>query len=142
MPLLDEDRPVRFWPFDGTLDDLLGEPGPALVIVETYPAEFYGHLGLSVATKRSQAVRRACAKAVFEWAEEARVDLSDPFQETVRNGFGSAADGEDPFDAAVGLCGMLNVVLGRRDPGQHPESSSEAVEGWILGQIPRKSPNS
>ena len=133
LPLLARCRPVRFWPFEGTLDELLATRG--LVIVETYPTEFYGHLGLRVTKKTSQTDRQACAQALLDWALAVGVDLSPRLQETVRDGFGSAADGEDRFDAAVGLCGMLNVVLGRRSPGRHPERDGDAVEGWILGQL-------
>jgi hypothetical protein len=132
LPLLAEHRPVRFWPFEGMLDELLTEPG--LIIAETYPAEFYLHLGLRLTTKRSQDGRRACAQAIFDWATVATVELSSAFKDEVMDGYGPQSDGEDPFDAAVGLCGMLNVVLGRRHVGRHPEPKSEAVEGWIMGQ--------
>ena len=49
------------------------------------------------------------------------------------DGFGGGADGEDRFDAVVGLWGMLDVALGNRAPGE-PDDKTTWVEGWILGQ--------
>jgi hypothetical protein len=49
----------------------------------------------------------------------------------VQDGFGSGADGEDRFDALVGLIGMLEVLATGREPTVGPDPR---VEGWILGQ--------
>ena len=38
-------------------------------------------------------------------------------QDALLNGFGPSKSGEDPFDAFVGLIGMIEVVDGRRDEG-------------------------
>jgi hypothetical protein len=46
-----------------------------------------------------------------------------------------APDSDDPFDAAVGLLGMLNVVLGYRPAGDAQAEIIRRVEGWILGQM-------
>lgn len=52
---------------------------------------------------------------------------------------------DDRFDAVVGLLGMLNVVLGRHQPGLpvdvsgSPEEEITQVEGWIPGQQPEAS---
>ena len=48
-----------------------------------------------------------------------------------QDGFGLSLDGEDRFDAVVGLFGMLNVVLGRRSCAEPPGLK---VGGWIFGQ--------
>jgi len=50
------------------------------------------------------------------------------------NGYGSGKDGEDRFDAVMGLLKMIEVVEKRR-----PERTEEATgtadrEGWILGR--------
>ena len=132
LPLLASGRPLRFWPFQGGLEPLLR--GAGLVVAETYPTECYRHLGLDVRSKRDQADRRRNADALLGWADGAGVALSAVFEEAVRDGFGSRGDGEDRFDAAVGLCGMLNVVLGQRGAGRHPDPVAEQVEGWIFGQ--------
>lgn len=48
-------------------------------------------------------------------------------------GFGSARTGEDAFDAAMGLLGMIEVIDGRRAAA--PSSAyGSSWEGWILGQ--------
>jgi hypothetical protein len=44
QPLLNQGDHVGLWPFDGPLVDLL--QSRSSVIVETYPTEFYGHLGV------------------------------------------------------------------------------------------------
>ena len=52
----------------------------------------------------------------------------------IEDGFGAGADGEDRFDAVVGLLGMLGVVRGRRCSGEPDDPVVRRVEGWILGQ--------
>jgi SAM-dependent methyltransferase len=53
---------------------------------------------------------------------------------TIEHGFGRSPDGEDSFDATVGLFGMLNVVLGYRSPGEPLDATVRNVEGWMFGQ--------
>ena len=76
----------------------------------------------------------ATMPALLAWAETAGVELDPRLRAELRNGFGSAADGEDRFDAVVGLLGMLNVVLRHRGPGEPEDERVRRVEGWILGQ--------
>ena len=122
------------WPFKGALNELLQHR--KTVIVETYPAEFYLHLGLNVKSKKDQADRRANASVLLQWANEIEeVALSPEMYSTVEDGFGSRADGEDRFDAAVGLFGILNVVLGHRDSGEPEDCKIRNVEGWMLGRL-------
>ena len=40
---------------------------------------------------------------------------------------------DDAFDAVVGLFGMLQVCLGRREPGEPNDRGVREIEGWILG---------
>jgi len=130
---------VAIWPFAGGLFDVL-RPG-RVVIAETYPAEFYTHLGVRFvhrpgerSGKRVRQARAASAPPLFAWARAARVRLAPALQAQLREGFGLSADGEDRFDAVVGLFGMLNVVLQRRPPGDPTEDDINKIEGWILGQ--------
>jgi hypothetical protein len=131
---------VVIWPFAGPLFELL-RPS-RVVIAETYPAEFYTHLGVRFSHrpgeksgKRVQHDRAANASALLSWARAARVRLIPALRTELREGFGSSADGEDRFDAVVGLFGMLNVVLQRRPPGDPAEDGVvRKIEGWILGQ--------
>jgi len=125
---------VAIWPFSGVLHDLF-RPG-RVVIAETYPAEFYTHLGLTFAGqggKRAQGARAAHAPRLLAWAAEAGVTVTPSLREAIADGFGGARDGEDRYDAAVGLCGMLNVVLGWRTAGDPEEEEIRKIEGWILG---------
>jgi len=128
---------VALWPFDGAMDELITNGG--VVIAETYPAEFYRHLGVRFGSrkddgKRSPAARRRNAPALVGWAQRHRVSMTRRLLTEVEDGFGPTGDGEDAFDAVAGLIGMLNVVIGGRPPGEPTATSFSAVEGWILGQ--------
>ena len=138
---------LSIWPFDGPLTDLLSRPG--VVVAETYPGEVYYHLGLGIVggkrSKRRQTDRRIDARTIENWMRTNQVEIVDSLRRDIANGFGSKSDGEDRFDAVVGLLGMLNVVLGHRQPGLpvdvsgSPEEEITRVEGWILGQQPEAS---
>jgi diadenosine tetraphosphate (Ap4A) HIT family hydrolase len=112
------------------------------VLAETYPGEIYSHLGLRfgcrVGTgnsgKRVQADRVANAAILLAWAKKAGVCVSSALRRQIVDGFGKAPAGEDPFDATVGVFGMLNVVLGRRETGETDAPAIRTVEGWILGR--------
>ncbi|MFO7664006.1 MAG: hypothetical protein R6X18_15635 [Chloroflexota bacterium] len=135
-PALEQRKDVHFWPFAGPLEDLLTRDG--VVVAESYPAEFYGHLGLAFRpgrdSKRHQASRAANAVALLAWAATNPVTFSDELVDALCDGFGETATGEDRFDAAVGLVGMLNVLLGHRPAGNPPDEATRRIEGWILGQ--------
>ena len=134
-PAMASSSPPKIWPFDGRLSELLGRPG--VVVAETYPAEVYRHLDLAIRSggksKRCQSHRAADASALRAWARANRVRLTRRLWAAIRDGFGASKDGEDRFDAVVGLFGMLNVVLGNRPSGE-PEDDTTRIEGWILGQ--------
>ena len=133
---------VALWPFHGSLPDLLERVG--VVVAETYPAEFYNHLGVRFppsrrgekSGKRTQRDRRANKDALKGQASNLRVTLDSGMLARIDEGFGPKQDGEDPFDAVVGLLGMLNVLLGGRavDESRWPEEVRK-IEGWILGQM-------
>lgn len=124
---------VVVWPFQGQLHDLIATG--RTVVTETYPAEFYRHFGITLDPgKRYQRARRAAAPALMGWADDAGVEPSCEMREVIEDGFGDSPSGEDDFDATVGLFGMLNVVLGRRRPGDPDDERVRDVEGWMLGQ--------
>jgi hypothetical protein len=133
---------LAIWPFSGPLHTLL-QPG-RVVVAETYPAECYRHLGVTLAVKdtfghsgkRSQYARRHNAPRLLAWASETGVTLDAELQKQINEGFGASRDGEDPFDAIIGLFGTLNVALKRRPPGEPYDEDVRRIEGWILGQIP------
>jgi hypothetical protein len=127
---------IVIWPFSGPLSQIM-QPG-ATVVAETYPAEYYRHLGVKFSPqtggKRSQAARQAGAGALVDWAARAKVSLAPELCTALQDGFGPAPAGEDAFDAVVGLFGMLNLILGLR-PLEEPASQHlRKIEGWILGQ--------
>ena len=131
-PALENDKSVVLWPFDGSLDRLL-KPGN-VVIVETYPAECYGWFfqGGLRGKKGDAEVRKGVAGALFRWAGKANIKLDPELTQNIEQGF---PEGDDAFDATVGLFGMLEVLLGRRLPGDPNEGTLRKLEGWILGQV-------
>lgn len=140
IPALGGKHDLAIWPFDGPLGRLLA--GHRVVVAETYPAEVYGHLGLPFGetggrrrgSKRVQADRAANAAALLDRARALDLALAPALSEAIDTGFGPAPDAEDPFDATVGLLGMLNVLRGGRAPGAPDDPVVRKVEGWILGQ--------
>jgi hypothetical protein len=143
QPVLRGRRPPALWPFDGTLAWLLRQGG--VVMAESYPTEFYGHLGVGFGRacgggKRSAVARKANALRLLWVCGRLGVRPTDRLRDAIRCGFGDGAGGEDPFDATVGLLGMLNVVAGRRPPGEPADPRVRAVEGWILGQATPTAP--
>jgi hypothetical protein len=61
------------------------------------------------------------------------IRLSKPMLDAVGDGFGARGDGDDRFDATVGLLGMIEVIEGRR-PERSPAIQHVEWEGWILGR--------
>jgi hypothetical protein len=121
------------WPFDGPLSSLVSN---RLTIAETYPAEAYQHIGMArTIRKRSQTGRKAAADIMIEWSARHDVTFAEPIKAKILSGFGEGKDGEDPFDAVAGLCGMIEVADGRRAEAPHSEKCIKREEGWILGQV-------
>ena len=128
------DQDLVLWPFTGAIEFAPGR----VVVAESYPGEFYGHLGLRADRKRwSKRVsedRAAKGQVLAAWARDAGVALDSDLVALLDRGFHTGVDGEDRFDATVGVLGMLNVVLGRRPPGDPDDRNVRRIEGWILGQ--------
>ncbi len=135
VPLLRSNREIiDLWPFDGNLSKLIR--GKRVVIAETYPAEGYRHIGFPTAiwSKRDQEDRRRCSEDMKKWFLRRGVDCERDVLDLISDGFGPRPDGEDPFDAVVGLLSMLEVTLGFRPDGAPSMESVKSIEGWILGQ--------
>jgi hypothetical protein len=138
--LQDEPHDLRLWPFCGELSELI-QP-ERIIAAETYPREVYTHLGLEFSPrqagrpsgKRSYEDRAANGPRLISWAGEQAVELVPELLHQIETGFGNGPQGEDPFDALVGLFGVLNVLIGGRPPGEPQDESLRDIEGWILGQ--------
>jgi hypothetical protein len=137
QPIVSQGPDVGLWPFDGSLVDLL--PSRSCVIVETYPREFYGYLGVRFpggknGGKRSPSARTQLAVPLLAATSAVDADLSRAAHEAVTTGLGSSHDGEDDFDAMVGLLGILKHL--RAGPVTEPplDPPVGSVEGWIFAQ--------
>ena len=132
------DRDVALWPFDGTLHELVSNH--RITIAEVYPAEACVQLGLGAPgsgwSKRSRDDRQRHAHALEAWARSRGVTLTPELVGLIRAGFGDHPDGEDRFDAIVGLMSMIDVVQGHRAEGVPDRADIRDVEGWILGRAP------
>jgi hypothetical protein len=132
--LREKDTAVALWPFAGEWDDLC-RPGHTIV-VEAYPAAYYRPLGIKSVNKRDPASRMAACQALLKWAAEnsvAMVDLVDWVETAVADGFGPKPSGEDPFDALVGLLGLLNPLLNDQPITVPTKPDIRQIEGWIFG---------
>lgn len=105
----------------------------AIVIAEVYPGEMIHHIGIQVRSKRDQAERAKAADTALAWVEQHGWRLTPAAERALRDGFGSAADGEDRFDAFVGMLGMLGVLAGTIPEGGPAAERVRRVEGGILG---------
>src|SRR5579875_2121118 len=92
-------RDVALWPFHGSLETLFSTH--QVTIVEAYPGEFKGHLGLGRTrwSKRSSHDRAARGAELLGWARRHCVDIERELANWVLEGCGPGPGGEDPFDA-------------------------------------------
>ena len=129
--------PVRLWPFDGPLKTLLEQPG--IVVTKTYPGEIYNHFRTQIAarnrSKYRQDDRRRDAPILIRAAKHLDIDLTDSLSAMIEHGFGNRGEGDDRFDTAVGLFGMVNVLCGNRAPGDPRDDARRMIEGWILRHV-------
>lgn len=129
-PALRGESPVSLWPFDGPLPSVL-VPG-SIVVAETYPSECYGWFSKEpVGSKRKTDNRKKFGISLLGWSESRHVTLTNCLTEDIQGGF---PQGNDAFDAVVGLFGMLQVCLGQRGSGEPDEPVIREIEGWILGR--------
>ena len=138
--LADPTLHLKLWPFSGRLVNLLDDD--LAVAVETYPAEFYHQLGIRFTKprrgeksgKRVQSEREANAPALLACLSELGHSLETDLRVEIEVGFGPDANGEDRFDAFIGLVGMLKTIR-QLDIFPEPEDQNLLkIEGWIFGQ--------
>lgn len=128
---------VLLWPFDGQLAELLkGQAQP--VVAETYPREYYRHIGPSADgrwSKRRKADRLSQVPGLFAWADSLSAEWDADIHQRVESGFSDDRNGEDEFDAVIGLLAMIAVVTGAIDAGVPADDPAVlSTEGWILGR--------
>ncbi len=134
------DPGIALWPFAGSLPDLL-DGASRIVAVETYPREYYRYARMPGSTpmrwsKRRQADRLALVPGLLSWAASLGVTWNPRVRSRVDEGFSDGPNGEDEFDAVIGLLAMISVVAGTLPPGDpRDDPAVVAVEGWILGRL-------
>lgn len=112
------------------------------VIAETYPAAAANLLGIRIPLpgKTSQVARKAAGVDITRVTETYGIAPSAELRVAIDDGFGPRKDGEDPFDALLGLLGMIAVATGAQATGiGTPDEPPyvRTVEGWILGVAAR-----
>ena len=129
------EKGALIWPFQ-TLQ--LTEKSKKLVLLETYPAQYYDFFEprlMKGRSKRRQNDRVIAGSKILSWLNTRNVLVLPSLETRIKDGFGLSEDGEDPFDALVGLCGMLDVVLGNRSSSPRLSPLHLGQEGWIFGQV-------
>ena len=128
-PLLNTDRGFSIWPFEGTLDEILGRG--KIAIGEIYPRAAYATalsealparplaLGKTKQFVRDQRVRELQNAS---WVKNHSVSLCDLHR---------AIDNEDDFDAMMTSAALLRVVL-QGLPFSDPTLDDPIAEGGIL----------
>ena len=128
-------RSVSIWPFDGELFTLLANGG--IVVVEAYPAETYGHLGLARNFGKSRREGRISqSRTILSWCERNAVALQPELAASIADGFGSADTGEDSFDAFIGLLGLIEAACRPSLSVAQQDPAVRDIEGWIIGSDP------
>ena len=127
------DQQIKIWPFQGHLASLL-EDSP-VVAAETYPAQYYrGIFEALDGSKSDKDVRANAAQRILAWADgkSQYLQLSPELRSEIEAGFN---DGDDAFDAAIGLLGMIDALQGWSPASEPKNETIWTVEGWILGQL-------
>lgn len=145
--------PLALWPFAGPLPALL-DGGTGVVAAETYPREFYRRVRPATArraghasrpadpvparsrwSKRRQGDRLALVPGILSWAESLGVAWDAGVRSRLEGGLSPGPDGEDEFDAVIGLLGMIAVITGVIASGEPRDDPAViTTEGWILGR--------
>jgi hypothetical protein len=130
---------LALWPFGGPLPKLL-DGSSRVVVVETYPREYYRHFCPSGArrphwSKRRREDRLTWIPGLLRWAESLAITWDTGILRRVEEGFSDGKNGEDEFDSVVGLLAMIGVVIGTIPTGEpHDHLAISTTEGWILGR--------
>lgn len=129
---------IAIWPFDGPLESLL-DGASRLIVAETYPREYYRSVKPKGTTtsgwsKRRRKDRLTWIPTLLSRATQLGVSWNETLLRRVEHGLSEGPNGEDEFDAIVGLLGMLAVITGATPSGEPEDDDVTSVEGWILGR--------
>jgi hypothetical protein len=110
------------------------------VLVETYPRVYYSCIepvsgAKSVWSKRAQSDLLKRIPRLLDWAASLGIDRDPDVLTRVKDGFSAESDGEDEFDAVVGLIAMLGAPRGVMPIREPDREFVRTVEGWILGRV-------
>lgn len=130
----------HIWPFDGDLARLSQTPGTTLI--ETYPAEIYGWLGLHEMTlpsgrfaKSRQDARRDAIAHLMPMLESWGIVMEPSLYQRIANGIDNAHGKDDAFDALIGVIGLIMIAMGKRAENLSDTAMIRDQEGWIIGQF-------
>lgn len=140
-PALAAEAPIDLWPFAGPLHGLLR--ADRLAVAEVYPAEALRQLGLKLrGSKRDRMARLTLAEPLHAAMARLRATPSRELSDTIADGFGADAAGEDRLDCTLGLLAVIAVLDGHRADFIPEDEAVRRWEGWVLGQheLPRLRP--
>lgn len=132
--LADPGLRVALWPFDGPLAASVSRAD--VVVAEVYPGEVSGWVGVETrgGGKRAQSVRKRNGPRLEAALNHLPIRWTKEYQALLSDGFGPSADGEDAFDATIGLVGMVQVICGRQPLFEPTGPVLKDIEGWLLGR--------
>ncbi|ARS53802.1 hypothetical protein [Kushneria konosiri] len=119
-------------PFDGELASLAASG--RCILCETWPTLAARLIGAELSgrqSKRRQSDRREVCHRLLMTGLPVTYEASA--RAVLETGFGERADGEDAFDAMLGLLMMVAVVEGQLPASPVLSPMARQVEGWILG---------
>lgn len=132
--LLDPSLDIALWPFEGSLTELL--QNRQCIVAETYPAESCLHIGMTPPgrgwSKKNKEDRKAQGQHIFNWAASRGIVMDDILRNQIGSGF---EEGDDAFDAILGLTSIIEVLLGYRSDGAPYDAVVRDIEGWIFGKV-------
>ena len=126
---------IALWPFDGKLHELFTRFD--IVVAETYPGDAYSQIGIPSSlqwSKRKRNGRKKVSQYLLDWLRSRPVTFHPEIENDVVCGFSENMQGEDKFDAMVGLFSMLDVIWRKLCEEALDYPSVTGWEGWILGQ--------
>ncbi len=121
----------NIWPFTGDISTCCQQNG--VTLIETYPGEIYGWLGIDEVTKSNHKSRTLAIAALIDYAVGNGIEINTAVVADIKSGFGPDEGKDDAFDALVGALGLIRIA-----DGKHPEYLPDRPiirkrEGWIIG---------